>query len=792
MISSLPRFRRDLTVSRQASAAGAVFVVKDPVRGRFYRLPEEAHFIADQLDGATPLDVVRARTVEKFGAQLPPQELSAFVRQLDKSGLLESDRQGRARRRQRRIQGSPLYLRVRFFDPDRLFDRWIGRIQFFFTPVFVVFAAAVILTGAGVVAFNWEGIVQNFSRVYQPSVIPLFFAVVFCMVSAHELAHGLTCKQFGGEVHELGFFLIYFQPALYCNVSDAWLFPEKSKRLWVGFAGPFFELFLWGLAVGLWRATDPEAWLNRAAFIAMTTSGIKTLLNFNPLIKLDGYYLLSDWLGIPNLRKRAFACAGDGIKRIFGAGGRRWEQLSARERRILLAYGLTATAGSVAILAVAVTKLGGYLIKNNQPLALLLFTGMLGQKIRRRFNKLFGQSPAAPGEADDEDPPEADGGSDAHAGALPAAPVKSRKKMSRALKRFIMFTAIGGATLAFLIFQKGDLRVGGPFDTLPIRNADVRAGVDGIVSQICVKEGQAVHQGELIARLSDRDNVAQLRQTEADLQAAQAKLALLVNGPLPEQIAAASNEVVKCSDQVRFAASTLARDQLLYKIKLVSQQEYEADQANLSVQRSTLAEAKNQLDLLRAGSRPEDIAAAKALIAQLQAQQSFLQEQIRLARIVSPADGVVATPSRQLHEMNGVFVHKGDLIAKIYDLRTITVGIPVSERDIADVKTGQPVLLKARAYPGMIFHGTVTSIAVATEGMAGGDLTAPVTASAGATSGDASSKTFLVTTEIDNHQLLLKPGMTGQAKIICGKQNLFDLATRQIARTFNVALWSWW
>jgi len=212
-----------------------------------------------------------------------------------------------------------------------------------------------------------------------------------------------------------------------------------------------------------------------------------------------------------------------------------------------------------------------------------------------------------------------------------------------------------------------------------------------------------------------------LRQTEANLQAAQAKLALLVNGPLPEQIAAASNEVVKCSDQVRFAASTLARDQLLLKDKLVSQQEYEADQANLSVQRSTLAEAENQppapaifqshmqrstlaeaenqLDLLRAGSRPEDIAAARALIAQLQAQQNFLQEQIRLSRIISPASGIVATPSRQLHEMNGVFVHKGGLIAKIYDLRTLTVGIPVSERDIADIKVGQSVLLKARAYP---------------------------------------------------------------------------------------------
>jgi len=91
----------------------------------------------------------------------------------------------------------------------------------------------------------------------------------------------------------------------------------------------------------------------------------------------------------------------------------------------------------------------------------------------------------------------------------------------------------------------------------------------------------------------------------------------------------------------------------------------------------------------------------------------------------------------------------------------------------------------------MTFRGTVTSIAVATEGMAAGSSAAPATSSAKA-GGTAVPVTFLVTTEIDNHLLLLKPGMTGQAKIICGKRNLFDLATRQIARTFNVALWSWW
>jgi len=791
MIASLPRFRADLTLSRQTSADGTVFVVKDPLRQQFYRLPEEAHFIAEQLDGETPLDVIRRRTEEKFQTSLPPAQLDAFVRQLDKSGLLESKRNRRASHNQRRIQGSLLYFRVRFFDPDRLFNRLTGRIQFFFTPAFMAISAAAIFAAVCVVVFNWSGIVQNFSRVYLPSVIPLFFAVVFCVVTAHELAHGLTCKHFGGEVHELGFFLVYFQPALYCNVSDAWLFPEKSKRLWVGFAGPYFELFLWALAALLWRATDGETWLNHAAFIAMTTSGVKTLLNFNPLIKLDGYYLLSDWLGIPNLRKRAFAAAGEWIKNKFGAGGRRLEQMSARERRIYLTYGLTATAGSLAMLVFAVTKIGTYLIGQNQLLAFALFAGMLGQKIRRRFSKLFGRSSGAATLDEDGDATDETDGADAPGG--PPQTAGRGKKRPRPSKRFILFAG-GAAALAILAFQNGQLRVGGGFSAMPIRNADVRAGVDGLVSEIRMDEGSMVHQGDLIAQLSDMDNVTQLRQTEADIQEAQAKLNLLVNGPLPAAIEAAKNEVVKADAAVKFAASTLARDKLLLDGKLLSQQDYEASQANLAEQQATLAGNKNKLDMLVAGSRPEDIDATRAQIAHLQAHQSYLQEQIRLAKIFSPADGVVATPSRQLHEMKGVFVKKGDLIAKIYDLKTIIVEIPVSETEIADVKTGQPVVLKARAWPQMTFHGEVTSIAIATPGISSSSSADPATSATAVTGGSiaATPKTFLVTTEIDNRSLLLKPGMTGQAKIICGRRHLFELAARQIARTFNVTLWSWW
>src|SRR5439155_2123288 len=123
----------------------------------------------------------------------------------------------------------------------------------------------------------------------------------------HEFAHGLTCKHYGGEVHEIGFLLMFFIPCFYCNVSDAWLFDRKSKRLWVTFAGAYCDLCLWAVAVFVWRLTVADTMVYYVAWVALSVCGARIFFNFNPLLKLDGYYLLSDWVEIPNLRQRSWA-----------------------------------------------------------------------------------------------------------------------------------------------------------------------------------------------------------------------------------------------------------------------------------------------------------------------------------------------------------------------------------------------------------------------------------------------------------------------------------------------------
>src|SRR5439155_9254532 len=112
-----------------------------------------------------------------------------------------------------------------------------------------------------------------------------------------------------------------------------------------------------------------ETGINTVAYIAMAASGIKTLLNFNPLLKLDGYYLLSDLLETPNLRRRAFGHVGSWLKRLV-AGARAPDELPVRERRILLTYGVVAVIFSVGVLGVAFAKFGRFLVQHDQPFGL--------------------------------------------------------------------------------------------------------------------------------------------------------------------------------------------------------------------------------------------------------------------------------------------------------------------------------------------------------------------------------------------------------------------------------------
>jgi multidrug resistance efflux pump len=369
---------------------------------------------------------------------------------------------------------------------------------------------------------------------------------------------------------------------------------------------------------------------------------------------------------------------------------------------------------------------------------------------------------------------------------------ESRKKKRRTWKGPVELVILTGLIVTIMFVGRTDLRIVGAFTVLPRENADVRSAVAGIIEEIYVDEGDEVKTGDLIARLSDFDLRADLLKTEAQMNQTRARLQLLETGPTPDEIEVAKTAVSRAEDKVKYAQARLVRDKDMFKQNLVPQATFEDTEEMAAVAVVDLDTARSKLKILLGGSRPEEIDATRAALDGLETQRKYLQEQLQLLKIVSPATGIVATPSRQLKEMKRTLVNKGDLIVKVFDFKTVIAEMVIPEKEIADIKVGQEVVLKARSFPEQTFHGTVTDIATAAQGpsssgsgQAGGTPTIPIPIS-------TSSKTILVTTEIENPSLLLKAQMTGQAKILCGERRFVDLTTRRLARTLKVEFWSWW
>ena len=314
------RYRGDLVTNRQVYQGQAWYVVKDPIGLSYYRFRPEEYALLEMLDGEASLEDLK----DDFEARFPPRritvdEVSRFVSTLHRSGLVIGDRAGQGpqlnERRRQRVWSewknwlrSIMALRFRGIDPDWILNKlnpWFG---WLFSPTALMFAAVYILTALMLVLVNFETFRSKLPEFHQFFASGNWFylaAALGITKVIHEFGHGLSCKYYGGECHEMGFMLLVFTPCLYCDVSDSWMLPSKWKRMMIGAGGMYIELILASTATFLWWNSH-EGLFNQMCLNVMFVSSVSTILfNANPLMRFDGYYILSDMLEIPNLRTKS-------------------------------------------------------------------------------------------------------------------------------------------------------------------------------------------------------------------------------------------------------------------------------------------------------------------------------------------------------------------------------------------------------------------------------------------------------------------------------------------------------
>ena len=295
--------------------------MKDPVGLHYYRFQEEEFAILQMLDGETSMDEVK----DQFEAEFPPQkitleELQQFLGQLHRSGLIIVGVQGQGtqllkRRSERQRKeflnaiSNILCLRWKGIDPERIFAWTYPKVKWFFSPWTVAIAITMGIIALALVLVNFEAVrakMPTFSQFFTPGNAFLLAITLAVTKVLHEFGHGLSCKHFGGECHELGFMLLVLTPCLYCNVSDSWMLPNKWHRAFIGAAGMYVELILASIATFVWFKTTPETLPNMLALNVMFICSVSTVVfNANPLLRYDGYYILADLTEIPNLRQKA-------------------------------------------------------------------------------------------------------------------------------------------------------------------------------------------------------------------------------------------------------------------------------------------------------------------------------------------------------------------------------------------------------------------------------------------------------------------------------------------------------
>jgi putative peptide zinc metalloprotease protein len=499
-----PRLRSHTQIHRHIYRGEVWYVLQDHASGRYHRFTPEANLVIGLMDGQRSLGDIWALALTRLGNDTPPQdEVIKLLSDLHRADVLQTDtaldvaemhkrRKAHRKLRLKQYVGNPLSLRIPLVDPDR----WLERAKPWFMPLFGWFGAllwlAVVGMGVVLAAMHWRALTSGaLDHVFSAENLLLMWLIFPVVKTLHELGHAITAKAGGGEVHEMGVMLLLLMPIPYVDASAAASFQDKRWRTLTGFAGMGVELFLAALAVLAWVYLEPG--LPRAvAYNVLLLTGASTLVfNGNPLLRYDGYYMLADWLEIPNFGQRANEYYGHLFKRhVLGLPDLDEPMAAPGERGWFLFYGAASLAYRMWITFTIVFMVASRFFFIGVLLALWSLWAMavipLGQQVTKMVAVSGGQT-------------------------------ESRWRSWGGGAAFVLMLVIVLGLLPLPASTSAEGVVWAPERT------QVRAAEDGFVTRVVARPGQKVKRGDPLIECADPEATARLARTAAELAELEAR-----------------------------------------------------------------------------------------------------------------------------------------------------------------------------------------------------------------------------------------------------------------------------
>ncbi len=392
------RARPDMEAVPVRFAGRFAYVLKDPLTLELFQLTAEEFFLFEKLQEAHSLKQLQQAMEKHFvPRRFSPQQLQSGINQLHSQGLLVSHATGQGgellqrtqrRRRSERWQSwlKLLSFRLGSIDATRLVEGLHQRLRWLFSPLALgammalfAYAVLIVLGNAGEILDR----LPSLGQLAAPRYWTLWLATIVVVKVVHELAHALTCQHFGGRCHEMGVLLLAMIPCLYCDVTDVWRLPSKWQRIAVSAAGMLAELVIASLALVVWWHAQPGLLQIVCLSVVIVCSVGTLLVNLNPLLRYDGYYILSDWVEVPNLAGRAQGLLPTALRRWLLAEPRPPEtMLSSRRQQGLWFYAIAArvylTLVLLGIFGMLLTWARPYRLENSvYTLGVITLAGML-------------------------------------------------------------------------------------------------------------------------------------------------------------------------------------------------------------------------------------------------------------------------------------------------------------------------------------------------------------------------------------------------------------------------------